>query len=72
MDSEIISPGDDEYALLDERLVAFNQSKTDWDGGVFVIVLRKPDGSIGGGARGVVRMGAVEVRALWLDDDLRA
>ena len=71
MKIEIITPGDDEYKDLDARLVAFNTSNTDWDADVFVVIVRSPDGILVGGTRSVVRMGAAEVRALWLDEDQR-
>ena len=71
METEILDPGDDVYAQLDSRLLAFNRRQVDWDGSVFVVVLRAPEGHIVGGARGIVRMGAVEIRGLWIDEDMR-
>ena len=71
MKTEIVTPGDTEYEWLDERLVAFNRSHVDWSDDRFVVMLRGDDSSPVGGARRVVRFGAVEIRGLWLDDALR-
>ncbi len=71
MKTETVSPGDAEYEWLNERLVAFNRTHTDWGDDRFVVMLRDDDGSAVGGARGIVRFGAVEIRGLWLDDGLR-
>lgn len=71
MKIKIISPGDNEYKDFDTQLVAFNRSKADWDASVFVVIVSTPNGKIVGGVRGVVRMGAAEIRALWLDEEKR-
>ena len=71
MRTETISPGDEEYADLDGRLVAANHQHVDWRTETFQIVVISDEEEIVGGARGTVRMGAVEIRGLWLDDDLR-
>ncbi len=71
MDFAVLEPGDEAYAELNARLVAFNRGQTDWSDQTFTIVLSDAAGAVRGGARGFVRMGAVEVRGVWLDPDLR-
>lgn len=71
MKIDVLFPGDDVYDELDRRLCDFNRTQVDWDGPSFQLVLRSDSGEIVGGARGVVRMGAVEIRRLWLDPDRR-
>lgn len=71
MDMAVLEPGDEAYAELNARLVAFNRQQVDWSDQTFTVVLRDEDGAIRGGARGFLRMGAVEVRGVWLDPDLR-
>jgi GNAT superfamily N-acetyltransferase len=71
MDFAVLEPGDEAYAELNARLVAFNRQQVDWSDQTFTVVLRDEAGQIRGGARGFLRMGAVEVRGVWLDPDLR-
>jgi GNAT superfamily N-acetyltransferase len=68
---EIETPGQEAYETLNERLVDFNRTKVNWGTAAFTVVLRDEIGSVRGGAHGVVRMGAVEIRSVWLDGDLR-
>jgi GNAT superfamily N-acetyltransferase len=68
---EIETPGHEPYETLNERLVTFNRTKANWGTAAFTVVVRDGDGSLRGGAHGVVRMGAVEIRSVWLDGDLR-
>ena len=71
MKIEIETPGQEAYETLNERLVDFNRTKVNWGTAAFTVVLRDEIGSVRGGAHGVVRMGAVEIRSVWLDGDLR-
>lgn len=71
MNIEIETPGDDAYKTLNESLVTFNRSKVEWRTDTFTVALRDGNGALRGGAHGVVRMGAVEIRGLWLDEALR-
>ena len=75
MKIEVVSPGTELYAELDRRLVAFNRVErplANWrTDDVFTVVLHDASGVLCGGARGIVRLGAVEVRGLWLDDNAR-
>ena len=68
---EIETPGQEAYETLNERLVDFNRTHVNWGTTAFTVVLRDEDGGLRGGAHGVVRMGAVEIRSVWLDGDLR-
>jgi GNAT superfamily N-acetyltransferase len=71
MNIEIETPGQEAYETLNERLVDFNRTRVNWGTAAFTVVLRDEDGGLRGGAHGVVRMGAVEIRSVWLDGDLR-
>ncbi len=56
---------------IDERLVAFNKDRSDWKSRHFTVEIRDSDGALKGGAGGRVNLGVAEIRALWLDEDLR-
>ena len=75
MHIEIENPGDEAYATLNQRLLAFNRDQRPQVGwrtdDVFTVVLSDEDGKVRGGGRGVVRMGAVELRGLWMDEAIR-
>lgn len=71
MDLAILEPGDEAYAALNARLVAFNRQQVDWSDQTFTVVVRDGTEGVRGGARGFLRMGAVEIRGVWLDPDLR-
>jgi GNAT superfamily N-acetyltransferase len=75
MEIAILSPGDEAHGAIAQRLVAFNRAQrpsVSWrTDDVFTVVVNDEAGRLRGGARGVVRMGAVEIRTLWLDEDLR-
>jgi len=74
MEIEVLSPGDEAHAALGGRLMAFNIKQrpwVNWQKDVFTVLLKDASGKLRGGARGVVRMGAVDLQALWLDEELR-
>lgn len=56
---------------LDARLVAFNKRNSAWGSHYFTIELRDGSDRLTGGAGGRINLGAVEIRTLWLDEDLR-
>ncbi|MEO9901721.1 GNAT family N-acetyltransferase [Nisaea sp.] len=56
---------------LDERLVAFNKDRSDWNSQYFTVEIRDAEGALKGGAGGRVNLGVAEIRVLWLDEDLR-
>ena len=68
---DIETPGDDTYAELNARLVAFNEAHVPWQPDRFTVAARDEDGVLCGGARATVNMGLVEVRGLWLDESVR-
>lgn len=68
---EIETPGTDGYAALHGRLVRFNREKAPWSPATFTIAACSDDGALVGGVHGVVNMGLVEVRGLWLDPPFR-
>lgn len=71
MQIEIETPGQAAYETLNGRLVDFNRTKVNWGTAAFTVVLKDDSGGIRGGAHGVVRMGAIEIRSVWVDGDLR-
>jgi GNAT superfamily N-acetyltransferase len=74
MELEVQSPGDEAHARLDERLMAFNiaqRPRVTWQKDVFTVIVKDGSGKECGGARGVVRMGAVDLQTPWLEEDLR-
>jgi GNAT superfamily N-acetyltransferase len=71
MKIEIETPGQETYEALNGRLVDFNRMHTNWGTTAFTVVLRDSAGGVRGGAHGVVRMQAVEIRSVWLDGDQR-
>jgi GNAT superfamily N-acetyltransferase len=72
---EIVSPGTELYAELNRRLVAFNQAErplVNWrTDNAFTVAVHDASGVLRGGARGFVRIGAVEIRGVWLDEEVR-
>ncbi|WP_193182354.1 GNAT family N-acetyltransferase [Nisaea sediminum] len=56
---------------LDQRLVAFNRERSDWNSRYFTVEIRDADGRLRGGAGGRVNLGTVEVSTIWLDGELR-
>ena len=71
MQIEIETPGDEIYAELNGRLVRFNRENADWTHDAFTVVAYGADGALAGGVRGIVNMGLVEVRGLWVDPPYR-
>lgn len=67
---ECVEPDADTYADYASRFGEYNKEESGWDVQTFSLVLR--DGArISAGGRGHVYLGALEVRGLWVDDDLR-
>ena len=61
----------EDFDEIDRRLVAFNKEKSDWNSQFFTVEIRDSEGALKGGAGGRLNLGAVEVRTLWSDEDLR-
>lgn len=56
---------------IDQRLVAFNRERSDWNSRYFTVELRDASGAIRGGAGARDNLGVIEVSVLWIDEDLR-
>lgn len=67
---ELVAPDDALYAEVARRLDAWNRRQTDWDWATFSLVLRE-DGRLGAAARGIVNMGLVEIRGVWVEPAMR-
>jgi len=67
---ELVAPDDELYAQVARRFDAWNRSQTDWDWATFSMALREEDRLLAAG-RGIVNMGLVEIRGLWVDPALR-
>lgn len=68
--TEVIEPDDDVYAAYAENFPAYNATRSTWAIQTFSIVHRRA-GKILAGGRGIVNMGALEVRGLWVDPEMR-
>ena len=70
IDFQLIEPDNEIYAELSGRFEAYNMGQSTWNWQSFCFVLK--DGArITAGGRGIVNMGALEVRGLWVDEELR-
>ena len=70
MNFELVEPDDEVYADLSGRFAAYNEANSTYDFRSFCIALYENDEVIAGG-RGIINMGALEVRGLWVNQDLR-
>ena len=69
-DIEIVEPDDLAYAAFSANFTDYNAAHSTWNAQSFSCVIR--DGSrIVAGGRGIVNMGALEIRGIWLDPGLR-
>lgn len=69
-DVELVDPDRETYEELSSRFAGYNASRSTWDWRSFSYVVRD-EGKIVAGGRGITNMGALEVRALWVDEGLR-
>lgn len=69
-DLELVEPDDAAYAVLSGKFADYNAAHSTWDWKSYSLVLVR-DGSIVAGGRGILNMGALEVRGLWVDEPLR-
>lgn len=65
------TPGTDSYQALRDRLIRFNREMAPWAPAAFTIAAYSDDGALIGGMHGMVNMGLVELRGLWLDPPFR-
>jgi ribosomal protein S18 acetylase RimI-like enzyme len=71
MDIKIETPGSDSYDELIARLVGFNRESAPWSPDAFTVAAYSENRDLVGGVRGIVNMGLVEVRGLWVDPPFR-
>lgn len=67
---ELVDPDEAVYADYSSNFTAYNAAHATWDIRTFSCILRR-GGRIVAGGRGVTNMGALELRGLWVDEDLR-
>jgi GNAT superfamily N-acetyltransferase len=67
MQIKIETPGSDAFTELNARLVRFNRESAPWTHEAFTVAAYGDDGALVGGAHGIVTMGLVEIRSLWVD-----
>lgn len=67
---ELIEPDNETYAELTSRFQEYNSSHSTWKLQSYCIVQKAANRIISGG-RGIVNMGALEVRGLWVDENYR-
>lgn len=66
----LVEPDDHLYATLVRRFDAWNRCQSDWGWETFGLALYDR-GSLQAGGRGIVNMGLVEIRGLWVEPELR-
>jgi GNAT superfamily N-acetyltransferase len=67
---ELVQPDDELYAEIALRFDAFNRDRTGWDWSTFSLAQRE-DGRLCAAGRGMVNLGLVEIRGLWVEPALR-
>lgn len=67
---ECVEPDTEVYADFSSRFAQYNRDRSGLKAQTFSFVLRGDDAIIAGG-RGLVYLGALEVRGLWVDERLR-
>ena len=69
-DFELINSDAAIYAELSGRFTDYNASHSSWNCQTYCVI-HQVDGKIVAGGRGIINMGALEVRGLWVDEALR-
>jgi len=67
---KLIAPDDNIYAELSGRFRAYNSAQSTWNLQSYCLVHQIGERIVAGG-RGIINMGALEVRGLWVDENLR-
>ena len=67
---EIVEPDDAVYADYSSNFSSYNERQSGWEIQTFSIVSHEGD-RISAGGRGHVYLGALELRGLWVDEELR-
>lgn len=66
----LIEPDDRIYAELSGHFSEYNANHSSWNCQTYCII-QQIEGKTVAGGRGIVNMGALEVRGLWVDETLR-
>lgn len=67
---DLAEPDDKIYAELSSRFTEYNSAHSTWHHQSYCIFQQVDDHIVAGG-RGIINMGALEVRGLWVDENLR-
>ncbi len=67
---ELVESDDLVYAEYSANFSKYNAANSTWNWRSYSCVVRR-DGKIAAGGRGIINMGALEVRGLWVDEALR-
>jgi len=67
---KLIDADEEVYAELSARFNTYNAAHSTWDWNSFTYILTNHEKIVAGG-RGIINMGALEVRGLWVDEPLR-
>lgn len=67
---KLVEPDEEVYAEYSARFTEYNAAHSSWCLRSYSYVLYKDERVVAGG-RGIVNMGALEIRGLWVDDLLR-
>ena len=67
---ELVEPDNETYAELSGRFSEYNSAHSTWNWQSYCII-QQVEGYIVAGGRGIINMGALEVRGLWVDEELR-
>jgi len=69
-DIELVDDDDAIFLDLASRFPEYNASHSTWDRETFCCVVRETNRIVAGG-QGIINMGALEVRGLWVDENFR-
>ena len=69
-DFQVVDHDADLHADIVRRFEGFNRSRTDWGAETFSVAL-SAGGRVVAAARGILNMGLVEIRGVWVNPDLR-
>ena len=66
----LVEPDDNIYAELSSRFGEYNSAHSTWNWQSYCVIYQVKEKTVAGG-RGIINMGALEVRSLWVDENLR-
>ena len=67
---EVVQPDGALYADITRRFEGYNRAHTNWGADVFSVAQFRNGRAIAA-ARGIINMGLVEIRGVWIDPELR-